>query len=1705
MPRINEELKRRKDRKMVIRVLLLTFCLTIPILANAQVRGNEWIDYNLEYFKIKTSKDDIHRVSYAALENAGMDLQSVNPQNFKLYHRGQEVAIRVVTGADATFDSGDYIEFYGRRNDGTQDTELFYRAADQIHKYYNLFSDETAFFLTHSTRAGLRMEDVNINPSGLSAPATHTEEVLRVMTNRFSFGQYYPIGNPSGEVKRSLYDRGQMFMSREIMRNEFGLANELNFLDIAIDGIGLQNESLGKPELTVQIIGFNNVRHKASVFVGPDTDNLRTIREDVLLNFNNFGTVNTQLEWTDVVNGRVIVRVETVGFDEVADDRIAVGYVSLKYPQEIDAQSQDKIINLDPFSGNQRVDVNNVSGDLLLYDITDPKAPKSISGQSSSNTFTAGVQNDSNGKKLFLKKSDGIVQATAEKVTFKYSDLSASNYYIISHPYLKQPVEGFYQDPVQAYIDYRSSVEGGSYNVQYADAPDLYDEFGYGEYTPLAIRRFLRQAYNQGSPEYLFIIGKSSRVDRQTQRLSDPLSISARELVPTMGAPGSDIMYVEGLDGNEHYPAFPVGRLSVTEPANVAYYLNKVKEKEATIKDSPWTKNVIQLSGGLSSDELARFKFFIDSFKGIIEGDFLGADVTNISKQNNNAVQNFNISDQINRGAGFITFFGHSSSTFTDIDIGNVTDPSNGYSNKGRYPVFLVNGCRGGEIFFFSSFGENWLAAQDKGAVNFIAHSDVGLPNVLEEYTSNFYKAMSDKDFITKTIGIVQQKVISDQLNGFLPDEADFAVVEQSVLQGDPALQIFGHDKVDYIVREEDIFRQSINDEPITSATQFFNLGVVVNNAGITTTEPVSVTVRRTLSDGTVLDLPEIEVPPIRNRDTVYYQVSNQGLDVFGENKFEVFLDLQNNVEEGSELNNSAEISFFFTSTGTFNTAPANFATINETNTTLVVQSSDLKVNDKTYVVEIDTVNTFDSPWKQTANLTGKGLASLDVTLLPSTVNDTIQYYWRSIFQEDLASSTPPWANSTFTYIENGSEGWAQTEFDQFEELSLSSLSKDETSQSWVFAGTATNIDVVTYGANHPSGGRPLDMTIEIDGRSLFSGGSNRACAPQSLNAIAFNKDSGRPYLILRTPGQDFDILDPLNCGITPQVINRFSDLELRSVDVLPNESLLRQYVNGVDDGDYVLFFSIGQLNYNWRDDVKDDMGLLGVSEFDINPMQNGEPLIVFGRKGNPEGSAQFITGVPVGGNPDASGAEISFSTTINASTDSGTVFSPVIGPVSQWGRMVKRITENPAEDVLIFEVRGRQTDGTEVTLFTANNVDEIDLSGVDPNQYPFVRLYVNMVDKASATPAQLREWSVTYQGVPEGVLSLQNDENQNVELEEGQPFNAAFKFTNISQYDFKGALNVRYTFTNQTTREETTETSQIPAVAAGQTVDFNLPIATQGRRGLNDLEVVVNLGDEIEQFTSNNVIRLESFFNVVRDQVNPAMDVTFDGIYIIDGDIVSPSPVVEISLRDNNPFLFKTNLDGVEIKVGQECIGCVLETVDLTGSNVSFTPATEDEDFKVRFQPETLEDGVYIMEVNATDASGNQAGIGPYRISFEVVNESAITHFYPYPNPFSSSTRFVFTLTGNEVPDQIKIQIFTVSGKLVREITQDELGTIRIGNNVSEYAWDGRDEYGDQLANGTYLYRVLIKDSGGANIGRRATFSDKAFDNGFGKLVIIR
>ncbi len=68
----------------------------------------------------------------------------------------------------------------------------------------------------------------------------------------------------------------------------------------------------------------------------------------------------------------------------------------------------------------------------------------------------------------------------------------------------------------------------------------------------------------------------------------------------------------------------------------------------------------------------------------------------------------------------------------------------------------------------------------------------------------------------------------------------------------------------------------------------------------------------------------------------------------------------------------------------------------------------------------------------------------------------------------------------------------------------------------------------------------------------------------------------------------------------------------------------------------------------------------------------------------------------------------------------------------------------------------------------------------------------------------------------------------------------------------------------------------------------------------------------------------------------------------------------------------------------------------------------------------------------------------------------------------------------------------------------RDELGPLHVGRNITEYAWDGKDDFGDKLANGVYLYKVQTKLNG-QTIEHKATEADSYFTKELGKMVIMR
>jgi hypothetical protein len=129
-----------------------------------------------------------------------------------------------------------------------------------------------------------------------------------------------------------------------------------------------------------------------------------------------------------------------------------------------------------------------------------------------------------------------------------------------------------------------------------------------------------------------------------------------------------------------------------------------------------------------------------------------------------------------------------------------------------------------------------------------------------------------------------------------------------------------------------------------------------------------------------------------------------------------------------------------------------------------------------------------------------------------------------------------------------------------------------------------------------------------------------------------------------------------------------------------------------------------------------------------------------------------------------------------------------------------------------------------------------------------------------------------------------------------------------------------------------------------------------------------------------------------------------------------------------------------------------------------------------VRFQLPALPEGLHTLTIKAWDVANNS---GEATLDFRIINNQnfSLEHVLNYPNPFTSRTNFWFehNRAGEEL--MVQVQIYTITGKLLKTIRK---AIFSQGNRSSDVEWDARDEYGDKLARGVYFYRLRVQTSDG-------------------------
>lgn len=1640
-------------------LLLLAFSFT----SFAQY-GNDWMNANQTYFKFKIGEEGIYKIDQAMLASAGLPVASINPKNIQVFRDGIQQSIFVAGENDNSFDVADYIEFYGTYNDGKLDAPLYtLNQADQPHQYSSLYTDSAVYFITWTaSQAGQRIDPFyDNNYSGLSPDAWFMHNTASwygdQSTHEFYDGS--PYSSPGyyseyteGEGFFSNYVQGSRDPELPVQSNKYNPAGPAPTYAFGVYG-------KSNPTGPGQING--GINHKIEVSIGPD------------LIFEKFHFGYTRIEATGTLNSSQIGTEETVfRFESVylSQARHAVSYISLEYPRFLSMDNSSEL-SIDYEGSNNYFEFDEFTGsNPVIYDLSNNKRITGdlSSGLVSFKTSSAGA------KKLFITDESNIKTLTSEisPVTFPHIDASSTSYdyLIITHPSLATSAAD--------YEAYRESPKGGSFNVLTVYSTDLYDEYYYGQHNPMALRNFCKYMYdNQAvTPKNVLLLGKGQEYNRIRYNF---IRFEFEDLVPTWGIPGTDYGFVSDYETNDLKPFIPIGRVPARTNEEVTNYLDKVKLHEDYTNTN---KVMLQMTGGSEASEQALLQAYQDVYYQTAAGTKYGLDKVLFTKGDAVSVDSSLVSEiqgVINSGVQVVSYFGHGASQVLEVDMGKASQ----LNNKGKYPLFVFNGCALGNSYSELSLPEEYLLEKDVGAVAWIASSAFGFINELYQWTNIFYDNAFNRKY-GATIG----EMIAQTTDEFQNANNNFnrAQCRQMSLHGDPAIRLYSPDLPDYYFDPAISIGPSDADAESDSIALLFKL----RNEGKAILDTPSVFLHVKYSNDSIRTFgPRKFLPVFASRDIEFW-IPNNAFSA-GQTQFTLTVDYGDSIAElqpQGEMNNELVFNYFMPSNRLSTLFPLKDQIVYNTNVTLTAQNNNVLSQDDDVIFELDTTPLFNSPLLQISPvIQGSNIIEHNVTI-PSI--DSTDWYWRVRFDKPL-NAGGSWEQSTFAFIDASAPGWSQGYHEKFTESEGVLMNMNPNTRNLEFQRTVSNkYSILVSGSNNSVVTRGIRIEPDFyypkflqHGIAIVAVEPNRLerfSYPSAYNKIVPTNNWGDPSY---SPG-DYSGAFWFDMRNTNQ-----RDSFVAHIDRIPDKYIV------------LLFTSRTTNQHEWPDSIFQAFERCGGLK--IRNVASGEPYGLFGEKGMTAGEAIELTANYNSVTPPKDQDKIEHSTVLYPITDKGTLTSQEIGPSSGWKEFYFRMRD-PADsptDSVSFKIIGVEENGNEETLYSGVETAQ-DLTSIDPELYPNLKIQGYFEDDIGRTPRQLERWTILYEGVPEGSLDPTISFYQSHDtIQEGDSIEFKIAFTNISDYSMDSVL-VQLSNRNPDLSVDTIITSYYPPLAPGDTFDIEFKQATLGLTGLNRFFISVNPNfEQPEQKLENNVVGLD--YLVFNDNKNPLLDVVFDGIHILDGDIVSPNPTITMTVLDENKFIFIDDPDAFDVKLKNP--DGSIDTIFSYLPEVTFFPATQAGEKAVfEFKPTDLPSGIYELIVKVKDAAGNLSSALEYRIHFEVIRESSITHFYPYPNPFTTSMQFVYTLTGEEVPDYLKIQILTVTGKIVKEITKDELGDIKIGNNISEFRWDGTDEFGDPLANGVYLYKVTARLNG-EEIKNRETGGDGFFSDGFGKLYIMR
>lgn len=208
-------------------------------------------------------------------------------------------------------------------------------------------------------------------------------------------------------------------------------------------------------------------------------------------------------------------------------------------------------------------------------------------------------------------------------------------------------------------------------------------------------------------------------------------------------------------------------------------------------------------------------------------------------------------------------------------------------------------------------------------------------------------------------------------------------------------------------------------------------------------------------------------------------------------------------------------------------------------------------------------------------------------------------------------------------------------------------------------------------------------------------------------------------------------------------------------------------------------------------------------------------------------------------------------------------------------------------------------------------------------------------------------------------------------------------------------------------------------------------------------------------------------------DNTGPTVDLFLNDAKFVFGGLTDETPDLFAILKDNN------GVNTVGNGIGHD-ITAVLDANTESSIVLNDYYQADLNSYKsgtIRYPFSELSEGKHTLSLKVWDVYNNSS---QSYTEFIVARsaELALSHVLNYPNPFTTKTQFYFEQNQCCQVLDVSVHIFTISGKLVKTIDQFVQTE---GFRSDPIEWDGRDDFGDKIGKGVYIYRIKVKTSEGA------------------------